>query len=417
MKKKVILTLLGLVCALCCAVGLAACSNKECIGIVASYGTSEKTYSIDLGDYVYGEDDKISADLAKVKFYKHFDDGSDEEISVSKLNVKRTSSVNGEDISENGKYYCSNGYSVWYSIEYSLSDTVNKVQVTFDVEPATRDDFSITLSKAQWKHGEKSAAVTLKDSNGTVMQYNEIGTDMKKDDTDYSGMNLYALPKSTYDALSEENKKNYERFTTTEDNDANPNYGYNKYFGKTLKDYRPDVGHLQMTLSAGEYVLIACVGNTNNYNKIVCAAPFTVTAPDSPIGKTFVLTDVKAIPYADGAFEAPSQETVDAIAAKLKADNLNKTAICAADGKVTGTCNLGVGAFDGLTGDDAFTLTFDPVVLRVEVKNGNAITLNGEYINGTLTLYLQQALYDSNSGDLIGFYNLVFTFVLQTAVN
>ncbi len=159
------------------------------------------------------------------------------------------------------------------------------------------------------------------------------------------------------------------------------------------------------------------MGNTNNYKNIACTAEFTVTEHDSPIGKSFVLTDVTAHPYASGEFEAPSQETVDAIAAKLKADNLNKTAICAADGKVTGTCNLGLGAFDGLTGDDAFTLTFDPVELRVEVRNGNAITLNGEYINETLTLSLQQALRDSNSGEVIGWYYLIFTFTLQTTVN
>lgn len=417
MKKKLIPLILTPVFVITCAVGVAACKKKkDCIGIIATYETSGKVSNIDLGDYVYGEDDKISADLAKVKFYKHFDDGTDEEISVSELNVERKSSVNGEDISENGKYYCRDGNSVWYSFEYSLSGTTNTVQVGFDVEPATRDDFSITLSKTQWRYGENSATVTLKNFNGTVMQSNEIGSDMKKDDTDYNNLNLYALRKETYENLTTENKKNYELFTTTEQDDAKPNYGYNKYFGSDLKYYSPDADQYQMTLSPNEYVLIACVGNTNNYKNIVCTAEFTVGEPDSPIGKTSVLTDVTAYIYEDGERKPVPDEEVMAMAANLKETNLNATAICDADGKVTGTCDFGFGAFGSLTGDDAFTMTFDPVELRVEVKNNNGMNLSGFYINETLTLSVQQPLMD-DGGTQMGYYTLEFTFALQKAVS
>ncbi len=411
MKKKITLALLAFVCALCCAFGLAACNNKECIGIVASYGTSEKTGNVDLGDYVYGEDDKINENLAKVKFYKHFDDGSDEEISVSELTVEYNDGSIAS-VSKPDKYYCHDGNFVDYQFNYSLSGTTNTVQVSFDVEPATRDDFSIELSKAQWKHGEKSATITVKNFNGTVMQSNEIGTDMKKDDTDYSNMNLYALPKSNYDRITTENKKNYELFTTKEDDNTKPNYGYNKYFGSDLKYYSPDADQYQMTLSPGEYVLIACVGNTNNYNKIVCATEFTVGEPDSPIGKTSVLTDVRALIFDENVGLKPlTDETVLAQVAELKSTQLGKTAICDAQGNVTGTCNLGLGAFDELTGDNAFKMTFNDEDLLVEVKNNNNVQLSGDYVNGTLTLYLELPLPDKS-----GNYTLEYTFTLQDVI-
>lgn len=383
---------------------------------------TEKKDAFTVGNFVYGEDDKINEALGGLKFYKQFGNDSYEEVSVDKLTVKYEK--DGETLSAKPETYSPSkhgGSSGTYSFTYGIAGATNTANVTFNVERAKSDAFSVALSKNTWRYGDKLATVTVKNPAGTTMSssqsYDDSGVFSDNDDSEYGGLTLCAMTKSYY-AAHGGSTISYNALTEWENDETKPNYGYNKTFGKNLLSYVDYEGDVNPDFGCGEYVLIACISETRDYKEIVCTAEFTVTAPDTPFGKTFVLTDLTA--RGDGDLPAPSE--IIAMAAQLKADNAGKTVACDANGNISGTCDFGFGAFDELLGDDAFTLTFgkqadeysaaDP--LYVSVKNGyddyeNMIELTGKFRSGVLTLSIRQFTDDETPVA----YCFDFTFELQ----
>lgn len=419
MKKKLLLTLMAFVCAITCAFGLAACNNgDEDVSdlFAAKAENAEKQKTVDIGSFVYGDDAAIDEALGNLKFYKKLMNGSYKEVAASDMTVEYKKLSENETLSAKPEKYTAGDYQLTYGLE-GVDQTCDAY---FRVEKAASNDFTVTLSKTTWKYGDASATAEIKNpSNIAVQQAAEY---MNENDTDYSGIQLFGIKKSVYDGRPSA-YKTYSALTTYETDETKPNYPYNKYFGEALVQYYPET-ELGYGFMQGEYVLIACIQETYNYKEIVCETTFTVTDPETPYNKTFVLTDLTV--SGDSGSAAPANAA--AYWAQKKTENLNKTAICPAaiNGKITGTCNFGVGSFDELTGDDALKLlqfgreegehwSADPVYVFINNGYGDnaekSCKMEGQFYGGKLYLTLQQWTDDETSTA----YYVNFIFELTTA--
>ena len=405
MKKKLLLTLMAFVCAITCAFGLAACNGgDEDVSdlFAAKKENAEKQKSVDLGGFAYGEDAAINEALGNLKFYKKLMNGSYQEVASSDMNVEYKKS--NETLSAKPEKYTAGDYQFTYSLE-GVPQTCDAY---FRVEKATSKNFTVTLSKTTWKYGDASATVVIKNPLNEVVQETETLTET---DTDCFGIQFFGIKKSVYDGRPS-TYKTYSALTTYEDDET----GSNKYFGDALQRYYPEE-ELSATFIQGEYVLIACIWETYNYKEIVCETEFSVTAPESPRGKTFVLTDLTV--HGDGDSAVPA-EIVEKFV-QVKAENLGKTLICGTAGEITGTCNFFGKSFNELTGADALSLmefgrtegehwAADPVYVKIDTTDEQWL-LDGQFYGGKLYLHMPQRTEDSEP--IVYYVN--FTFALQTA--
>lgn len=396
MNNKLLMKLSVIACVLCCSIVLFACTgdgSKDIIGVhIGSVDNpSETVNEVNIGEFVYGENDKINSALDDLKFYRQFGNGEYEEATVGELNVKYEK--DGETLSEKPTTFTSakQGEKSNYRFTYGIDGGTKESSVTFTVGRAVGKNFSVTLSKNTWKYGEDTATVTVKNPSGAVVNYSQSyfeGSGLNGEDTDYASLQLFAIEKRQYD----------EKFS------ADSTYG--NYIGANLNKYEENSDFYLGDYTEGEYVLIACIDKTHNYKEIVCTAEFTITAPDSPIGKTFILTDLTA----SGEGDNPAPEEIALMAEALKEGNLGKTAICNNNGKVTGTCDFGFGEFGELTGDEEFTLTFDPQTLKVLIQNESGLQFEGAYSKQKLTLRVEGETEDEEP------YSFYFTFMSQTVL-
>lgn len=417
MKKRLLLILIAFVCVITCAFGLAACNNgDEDVSdlFAASAENAEKVKSVDIGSFVYGDDVAIDEALGKLKFYKKLMNGSYKEVAVSDMTVEYKKLSENKTLSAKPEKYTAGDYQLTYGLE-GVDQTCGAF---FRVEKAISKDFTVTLSKTSWKYGDASATAEIKNPSNTVVQ--QAAEYMNENDTDYSGIQLFGIKKSVYDGRPSA-CKTYAALTTYEDDETKPNYPYNKYFGDALVPYYPET-ELGYGFMQGEYVLIACIQETYNYKEIVCETTFTVTDPETPYGKTFVLTDLTV----SGEGGAPAPDEIVTRFAQLKEENLGKTLLCGMDGAITGTCDFGGGSFGELTGNDALKLIefgkkkdeyseADPVYVFINNGYGDdserSYKMQGQFYGGKLYLTLQQWTDDETSIP----YFVNFVFALQTA--
>lgn len=409
--KKLITFIAAVVCVVACAFGFAACNNGE--GDVsdlfaAKAENAEKQKSVDLGSFVYGEGAAIDEALGNLKFYKKLMNGSYKEVAASDMTVEYKKLSENETLSAKPEKYTAGDYQFTYSIE-GVPQTCDTY---FRVEKAISKDFTVTLSKTSWKYGDASATAEIKNPSNTVVQ--QAAEYMNENDTDYSGIQLFGIKKSVYDGRPS-TYKTYAALTTYEDDETKPNYPYNKYFGDALEPYYPET-ELSAAFTKGEYVLIACMQETYNYKEIVCETTFTVTDPETPYGKTFVLTDLTV----NGEGGAPAPDEIVTMFAQLKEENLGKTLICGADGAITGTCDFGGGSFGEWTGEYALKLlefgreegehwVADPVYVKIN-NTAELSLLEGQFYGGKLYLTAQQWTDDETPIP----YFLHFVYELQT---
>lgn len=426
MKRKILIAILAFVCAITCSFGLAACNNgDEDVSdlFAASSAQAEKQKSVDIGSFVYGGDSAVNEALGNLKFYKKLMNGSYKEVAASDMTVE----YKKYDVplpAKPGKYTAGD-----YRFIYGVEGVPQTCEAIFHIEKAkaTSEDFTATLSKATWKYGDASALAEVKNPSGKVVRVSDGAGDddsdgsLTENDTVGVGNQFLCIKKSVYDAHPSSHKT-FAALTTYEEDATKPNYSYNKYFGKDLLHYSNQEKFESFDFM-GEYVLIALIHETYNYKEIVCETEFTITNPESPYGKTFVLTDLSV--YGSGGTAAPDE--IVTMFAQLKEDNLNKTVVCAQDGAITGTCDFSGGSFDSLQGDDALKLLqfgrdeseyreADPVY--VMIKNGHTDTndqclLEGQFYGGMLYLRLDQW----TDGETPIPYYVNFTFELQSAVS
>ena len=116
-------------------------------------------------------------------------------------------------------------------------------------------------------------------------------------------------------------------------------------------------------------------------------------------GKTFVLSNVVA-QATDGTTLAEDNEYV-VMAQNLSTENTGKTIIFASDLSVKGTCDSGAGAFNDLTGDDAYSY--------LEYEGKTSITNKTSELVGSMLNETTLRLISNVSSGVI----LLFTFTLQ----
>lgn len=283
MKKKFLLTLVAFVCALCCALGLAACDNGKptpkvsslyCTDGVNNDYTGLTYYSI----YIeYG----ANLDLTQYKLFLHYSDGSNKEIARTdeKLSVKYYyyNSTGDQEITAlpNDKIKGS------YTIEYVYDGNADlKAQVRINVDRSKSGAFTVQpLGGTTWQSFGAIHNVIVKNPKGASVNKEWIFDDNggslkpieKNDDTD-GHYDLYLFKKSVYDGFTEEQKKDYDflyEYYSTNYNTSEPN----------VYNYMPEFNDI-IGVPQGEYMLLALINETYNY--WYCATPavqITVTPP------------------------------------------------------------------------------------------------------------------------------------------
>lgn len=204
-------------------------------------------------------------------------------------------------------------------------------------KPKTDGAFKLEVQKSSWYGDEKSAEVTLKNPDGKPVAKSSQSP-VKKDDTD-GEYGLYCFEKSVYDAYTDAQKKDYDFLSAA----------YSAGSGKDsdIFVYTSDT----FGLPSGEYMLLALVKSTHNYQKIVTPA-VQVTINDSFVERTFNFKNI-VVKDADDKIVTDEDNEFVAMAASFVESNTGKTLICKANGEARGTVDFGNDSFDNLTGDQA----------------------------------------------------------------
>ena len=285
--KKITLTLLALVCALCCALGLAACNNGNSAKIDFLYitdGTNndfagQTTLNIATS---YGE----ALDLTKYKLFLHDTNNDTKEVlrTDEKFTVKYYTFSDDEykeitalpDDMIRGDYkidYGAKGEQMDENYEY-------KAAVNISVLQTQSGNFTVQPILTTWQTGSTRSKVIVRNPKGAEVKNEWVNNGNggsspkpveKTNDTD-GDYTLYLFEKSVYDGFTEAQKKDYQFLYDYwyQDNKDSEHKVY-VYFNE-------DDNFVSAT--AGKYMLLACIRETYNYLNIVTpAVQITVTAP------------------------------------------------------------------------------------------------------------------------------------------
>lgn len=265
--KKITLTLLALVCALCCALGLAACGDDtpkvNGILIVPSGEQPDVTKQHDqvYTEITYGE----TPDLSFYKLYLYYGNGDTKELALNDEKLTVVYSYSGFNSTESKtmeklpEEWIAGNYSIAYTYD-SKSDSQYKATALINVNWAQSGAFSVQPTKLTWSEGEKSPNVILKTPKGlTVTDVESINAVEKSDDSDGCYYLRY-VEKQVYDAFTEAQKTDYE-------------------FLESCSNVHTYVADIE-GYSVGEYMLFAMIDRTYNYDSVVTpAVKITVNAP------------------------------------------------------------------------------------------------------------------------------------------
>lgn len=280
MKKKLLLTVLAFVCAITCAIGLAACNNGNSAKIDHFYVTDgtnndfpgETFYNIQIE---YGE----TPDLSKYKLFLHYTNGdtkeimrNDEKLSVNYYNFtdddyQKVTALPDDMIT--GSYKIE--YVFGAKAEQMDENYEYKAAVNISVVQSQSGNFTVRPILTTWQSQGTRSKVIVRNPKGAEVKSNG-GTTLceKTNDTDGYYV-LYLFEKSVYDGFTEAQKKDYQFLYDYWANDNNNSeHKVNAYFNEEDNFVRA---------SAGEYILLASIGVTYNYRNIVTpAVQITVTA-------------------------------------------------------------------------------------------------------------------------------------------
>ena len=288
--KKITLTLLALVCALCCALGLAACNNGNSAKIDFLYitdGTNndfagQTTLNIATS---YGE----ALDLTKYKLFLHDTNNDTKEVlrTDEKFTVKYYTFSDDEykeitalpDDMIRGDYKIEYVYNEKAELKADANYEL-KAAVLISVYYSQSGNFTVQPILTTWQTGSTRSKVIVRNPKGAEVK-NEWVSDgnggstpkpiEKTNDTE-GHYTLYLFKKSVYDGFTEAQKKDYQFLYDYwyQDNKDSEHKVY-VYFNE-------DDNFVSAT--AGKYMLLACIRETYNYLNIVTpAVQITVTAP------------------------------------------------------------------------------------------------------------------------------------------
>ena len=287
--KKITLTLLALVCALCCALGLAACNNGNSAKIDFLYitdGTNndfagQTTLNIATS---YGE----ALDLTKYKLFLHDTNNDTKEVlrTDEKFTVKYYTFSDDEykEITALPDDMIKGDYKIEYvfgaKAEQMDENYEYKAAVNISVLQTQSGNFTVQPILTTWQTGSTRSKVIVRNPKGAEVKNEWVNNGNggsspkpveKTNDTD-GDYTLYLFEKSVYDGFTEAQKKDYQFLYDYwyQDNKDSEHKVY-VYFNE-------DDNFVSAT--AGKYMLLACIRETYNYLNIVTpAVQITVTAP------------------------------------------------------------------------------------------------------------------------------------------
>lgn len=286
MKKKIALTLLGLVCVFSCMFGLVACGDKPTPrayelyitdGVNNDYLGGVSNYPIDIE---YGE----NFDLSKYKLFLHYTDGSDQEIARTdeKLAVKYYYYDSTIQKDQEITALPDEKVKGTYTIEYIYDGNTDlKACVYLNVAQAKSGAFTLQLIGGDtWQSFGEIHDVILKNPKGVQVEKEYIPSDdhggatlkpiANQDDTD-GHYELYLFEKNVYDGFTAEQQKDYDflyNYCCANYNAAEP----------TVYNYDPKFNNV-VGVPEGVYMLVALINETYNYRELATpAVQITVTA-------------------------------------------------------------------------------------------------------------------------------------------
>ncbi len=379
MKKKITLALLALICALCCAVGLAACGGEsgpklDSLRIAKTGEQPDDPHNVTT-EITYGE----TPDLSVYKPYLYYSNGDTEDIATNndKITVKYSYlkkyglADDWTEIENLPTEWATGSYTIEYTYD-GKTDYNFKANIIITVAPAKSGAFRVYPTKTTWYMNENVSQVTLRNPNDlAVEEVHGIYDANAKNDTN-GIFSLCYMQKAKYDSLTEEQKTDFEYLDSLNDD-------VHSYFSD---------GQLE----AGEYMLFAMVNDTYNYADIVTPA-VKLTVKDSIIERTFTFQDIVLKDSQGNTVTDESNEYVT-MTESLKTANVGKTAICKENEEVRGTVDFGNGTFDSLTSEEVYHYikhsTTEVVIVEQQssqqiaecVLNGNTLTMTMN-IDGT----------------------------------
>lgn len=282
MKKKLLLTVLAFVCAITCAIGLAACNNGNSAKIDFLYitdGTNndfagQTTLNIETS---YGE----ALDLTKYKLFLHDTSNDTKEVfrTDEKFTVKYYTFSDDEykEITALPDDMITGSYKIEYvyNEKAELKADANyelKAEVNISVVQSQSGNFTVQPILTTWQSQGTRSKVIVRNPKGAEVKSNGGTTFCEKtNDTDGYYV-LYLFEKSVYDGFTEAQKKDNQFLDDywSQDNDNKSEHEVYAFFDDDDNFVRA---------SAGEYILLASIGVTYNYRNIVTpAVQITVTA-------------------------------------------------------------------------------------------------------------------------------------------
>lgn len=290
MKKKLLLTVLAFVCAITCAIGLAACNNGNSAKIDFLYitdGTNndfrgQTTLNIETS---YGE----ALDLTKYKLFLHDTSNDTKEVlrTDEKFTVKYYTFSDDEykEITALPDDMITGSYKIEYvyNEKAELKADANyelKAAVLINVTQAESGNFTVQPILKTWQSQGTRSKVIVRNPKGAEVKNEWVDIDgnggsspkpvEKTNDTD-GNYTLYLFEKSVYDGFTEAQKKDYQYLYNYWEQD-NKNASEHKVYAYFNEDDN------LVSAAAGEYMLLAVIDKTYNYLNIVTpAVQITVT--------------------------------------------------------------------------------------------------------------------------------------------
>lgn len=373
MKKKLITLLTALVCAMVCALGLAACDkdNGNKITHLWVAGTGEQPDGNKLNVNInYGE----TPDLG-YKLYLYYTDGEKKEIPLTdkKLKVKYSycefNSESSKTMEKLPEKYLAGTYTIGYTYDENADI---KAFVNINVDRSESGAFSVQPAKTSWYAEQNTPDLILKNPKGLTVKCLKDGEKLKSDDTN-GNFTLYIIKKAVYDTFTQAQKTDYDYIK--------------EFFSADSKKTEHDIwiysSGTEYGADVGDYMLFAAVSSTYNYAKAVTPA-VKVSVSDTFIERTFTFRSI-VLKDSTGNTVTDSDNEYVAMTEALNTENQGKTVICKANGEVRGTVDLGNGTFDELSVEEVFKYHTDGARLTILTQE-NAFVCDGEISDCTLTL-------------------------------
>ncbi len=386
--KKLLFVLVSIFCLAVCLPVFTACNDGNTTALLVGESIDSAEEAINLGDYDYGNDGDIVADINALKFCTLDDGGNRNGIDISKLTATYTDE-NGHSFKTKPDRLIAGEWSIKYTYKE------NTCEVQCRILQSTTGTFTVSMEKNSWIYGETLPLVTVRNPDGQTVVVSS-NTELSPDDTDVSAesVSYMGIRKDLYNTFSDEEANDSEFLFYLYTQAYEGQYG-----DRIICSFDSDISY---KYRPAEYVMVVLIVQTYNYRHIACKTEFTVNYDPSVAGSGFLLTNIQAVGVNEG-YE-PTQYFVD-----MAEELFNKQSgqFCGIDfttgGSVTGECDLGTGELSLLKGNDAFTYQENNQngTVNVVMSNKNGVTYTGVSTGATLTLTRQM---DDNT-------LMVFTFI------